>query len=93
VSKEHRTDPIVAMGLFMDPNGLPVSMSIFPGNTSDSLTLQPTMKDVKESYGLGRLVVVADKGLNSSKNIDMIVNNGDGFVFSQILKGKRAALQ
>lgn len=89
VSKEHRTDPIVAMGLFMDSNGLPVSMSIFPGNTSDSLTLQPTMKDVKESYGLGRLVVVADKGLNSSKNIDMIVNNGDGFVFSQILKGKK----
>jgi len=89
VSKEHRTDPIAAMGLFMDSNGLPVSMSIFPGNTSDSLTLQPTMKDVKESYGLGRLVVVADKGLNSSKNIDVIVNNGDGFVFSQILKGKK----
>jgi len=89
VSKEHRTDPIAAMGLFMDSNGLPVSMSIFPGNTSDSLTLQPTMKDVKESYGLGRLVVVADKGLNSSKNIDAIVNNGDGFVFSQILKGKK----
>ncbi len=89
VSKEHRTDPITAMGLFMDGNGLPVSMSIFPGNTSDSLTLQPTMKDVKASYGLGRLVVVADKGLNSSKNIDTIVNNGDGFVFSQILKGKK----
>ncbi len=89
VSKEHRTTPITAMGLFMDSNGLPVSMSIFPGNTSDSLTLQPTMKDVKESYGLGRLVVVADKGLNSSKNIDTIVNNGDGFLFSQILKGKK----
>ena len=89
VSKEHRTDPIVAMGLFMDSNGLPVSMSMFPGNTSDSLTLQPIMKDVKESYGLGRLIVVADKGLNSSKNIDAIVNNGDGFVFSQILKGKK----
>lgn len=89
VSKEHRTDPITAMGLFMDTNGLPVNMSIFPGNTSDSLTLKPTMKDVKESYGLGRMVVVADKGLNSSKNIDMIVNNGDGFVFSQILKGKK----
>jgi transposase len=89
VSKEHRTDPIATMGLFMDTNGLPVNMSIFPGNTSDSLTLQPTMKDVKESYGLGRLVVVADKGLNSSKNINMIVNNGDGFVFSQILRGKK----
>jgi len=67
VSKEHRTDPIVAMGLFMDSNGLPVSMSMFPGNTSDSLTLQPTMNEIKASYGLGRLIVVADKGLNSSK--------------------------
>jgi len=89
VSKEHRVDPITAMGLFIDGNGLPVSMSIFPGNTSDSLTLQPTMKDIKKSYGLGRLVVVADKGLNSSKNINAIVNTGDGFVFSQILKGKK----
>jgi len=89
VSKEHRVDPIVAMGLFIDTNGLPVCMSIFPGNTSDSLTLQPTMKDIKESYGLGRLVVVADKGLNSSKNIDAIVNAGDGFVFSQVIKGKK----
>ena len=89
VSKEHRVDPIAAMGLFMDGNGLPVSMSIFPGNTSDSITLQPTMKNVKESYGLGRLVVVADKGLNSSKNIDTVANAGDGFVFSQILRGKK----
>jgi hypothetical protein len=88
VSKEHRLDPIAAMRLFMDGNGLPVSMSIFPGNTNESLTLRPTMEDVKASYGLGRLVVVADKGLNSSKNINMIVNNGDGFIFSQVLKGK-----
>ena len=89
VSKEHRVDPIAAMGLFMDGNGLPVSMSIFPGNTSETLTLQPTMTDIKKSYGLGRLVVVADKGINSSRNIDAIVNAGDGYVFSQILKGKK----
>jgi transposase len=89
VSKEHRVDPIIAMGLFMDGNGLPVSMSIFPGNTSDSITLQPTMKDIKASYGLGRLVVVADKGMNSSNNINAIINAGDGFLFSQILKGKK----
>jgi transposase len=89
VSKEHRVDPIASMGLFMDSNGLPVSMAIFPGNTSESLTLQPAMKDIKQSYGLGRLTVVADKGLNSSKNIDSIVSSGDGFVFSQILRGKK----
>ncbi len=89
VSKEHRTTPIVTMGLFMDSNGLPISMAMFPGNTSDSLTLQPTMKDVKESYGLGRLIVVADKGINTSDNINKLINAGDGFVFSQILKGKK----
>jgi transposase len=89
VSKEHRVDPIASMGLFIDSNGLPVSMAIFPGNTSESLTLQPAMKDIKQSYGLGRLTVVADKGLNSSKNINAIVNAGDGFVFSQVLRGKK----
>ena len=54
VSKEHRVDPIAAMGLFMDGNGLPVSMSIFPGNTSDSITLQPTMKDIPASKNICR---------------------------------------
>jgi len=89
VSKEHQITPITAMGLFMDSNALPVCMSIFPGNTSESLTLIPTMEDVKKSYELGRIVVVADKGLNTSNNINAAVNNGDGYVFSQILRGKK----
>lgn len=89
VSKEHRVDPIVQMGLFIDQNGLPVSMSLFPGNTSDTLTLQPVMVDVKKAYKLERLIVVADKGLNSSKNIDFICQNGDGYVVSQVLRGSK----
>ena len=52
-------------------------MSIFPGNTSESLTLTPTT-GCQEILWLRRLIVVADKGINSSKNIDLIVNNGDG---------------
>lgn len=89
VSKEHRTDPIVQLGLFMDENSLPVCMSIFPGNTSDSLTFQPTMNKIKEKYNLKKIIAVADKGMNSSKNIDYLVNNGNGFVFSQTLKGNK----
>jgi hypothetical protein len=89
VSKERRTDPIAGFGLLTDGNGLPVGMSVFPGNTAECLTLGPAMRDVKESYGLGRLVVVADKGLNSSGNIDMIVNGGDGYVISQPLRGPK----
>ena len=89
VSKEHRTDPIIQFGLIMDENSLPVCMSIFPGNTSDSLTFQPTMNKIKENYSLKKIIAVADKGMNSSKNIDYLVNSGNGFVFSQILKGKK----
>lgn len=89
VSKEHRTDPIIQFGLFMDENSLPVCMSIFPGNTSDSLTFQPTMNKIKEKYNLKKIIAVADKGMNTSKNIDYLINSGNGFVFSQILKGKK----
>ena len=89
VSKEHRVDPIVQLGLFIDSNGIPVSMSLFKGNTADTKTLQPIMNEIKESYQLSRLIVVADKGLNSSSNIDYICNHGDGYVISQILRGKK----
>jgi transposase len=89
VSKEHRHDPIAGMGLFLDSNGLPVSMSIFAGNTSESVTLNPEMTLIKNYYGLQRLVVVADKALNSSTNINKLVNAGEGFVFSQVLRGKK----
>ena len=89
VSKEHRTDPIIQFGLFMDENSLPVCMSIFPGNTSDSLTFQPTMNKIKENFSMKKIIAVADKGMNSSKNIDYLINSGNGFLFSQILKGKK----
>lgn len=89
VSKEHRVDPIIQLGLFIDSNGIPISMSLFRGNTSDTKTLQPVMKEIKENYNLNRLIVVADKGLNSSSNINYIVNNNDGYVVSQIIRGKK----
>lgn len=89
VSKEHRTNPIIQLGLFMDSNNLPIKMDIYRGNVSDSLTLKPALLEIKKEYNLKRLIVVADKGINSNKNIDFIIKNGDGYLFSQILKGKK----
>lgn len=89
VSKEHRVDPIVQMGLIMDSNAIPVAMETFPGNTSDGLTFIPTLNKVKEELRLSKIIAVADKGMNSSANINHLVNHGDGFVFSQILKGTK----
>ena len=62
VSKEHRPNPIVQMGLLMDQSGLPISYQLFSGNTNDCLTLCPVIRNIRERYAISRMIVVADKG-------------------------------
>jgi transposase len=87
VSKEHRPNPIVQMGLFIDNMGLPISYELFPGNTNDCLTMRPILSRMKREYGIGRMIVVADKGLNTSDNIAYTLLRKDGYVFSQRVRG------
>ena len=56
---------------------------------SDSDTLKENLDGFKKEYGMERTVVVADKGMNCSHNIDLLCSQGDGYVFSQILKGTK----
>ena len=90
VSKEHRPNPIVQMGLLQDADGVPISYRLFRGNTQDGRTMIPVLSDMKEEQGIGRVVAVADKGLNCSDNIAALVGRGDGFVLSQSLRGTRS---
>jgi len=69
VSKEHRPDPIVQMGLFMDTNGIPITYKLFPGNALDKTTLMPMLRKIQHDYSLGRIIVVADKGIITGDNI------------------------
>ena len=87
VSKEHRPTPIVQMGLLMDNSGLPISYKLFEGNTNDSQTLMPVLHDLKEDYGFGRVIVVADKGLNTGENIAYNILNKNGYIYSQTVRG------
>ena len=89
VSKEHQLTPIIQMGLFMDGNGVPICMDVFRGNMSDSDTLKEHLDGFKKEHGINRTVVVADKGMNCSHNIDLLCSQGDGYLFSQILKGTK----
>jgi transposase len=89
-SKEKRHDPIVQMGLAIDKNNIPITYKLFPGNTHDSQTLMPALAEVKREYGVGRIIVVADKGLNSGDNIAFNTALGDGYVFSQSVRGANA---
>lgn len=86
VSKENRRSPIVQMGLFVDSRGIPISYHLFPGNTLDQATLRPALKNTVDHYAFDKLVVVADRGLTSDKNIAHILENGNGYVFSKSIK-------
>ena len=87
VCKEHRPNPIVQMGLFMDNNGLPITYQLFPGNTNDCLTYRPNLSRIKKDYGLGKVVVVADKGMTTGDNIWYTLSAKDGYVFSMSVRG------
>jgi len=87
-SKEHRLDPIVQMGLVMDNQGLPVAYRLFPGNTHDARTLVPVLEDLQVGYHLPRMIVVADKGLNSGANLAAITHAGHGYIVAQKVRGK-----
>ena len=90
VSKERRPLPIVQMGMPRDADGVPISYRLFRGNTTDGQTMVPVLADMKAEQGIGRVVAVADKGLNNSDNIAALVGRGDGFVLSQSLRGTRS---
>jgi transposase len=95
VSKEHRPNPIVQMGLAMDSEGIPIAYKLYPGNTNDVLTLRPILKDLKLEYNLGRVIVVADKGINSGDNIWYMKTDmdHDGYVISLSVRGSSDAFK
>jgi transposase len=86
VSKEKRRDPIVQMGLFIDANGLPIAYYLFPGNRVDQTTLRPALSKSIDAYKLGRVIIVADGGLNGDKNIAHIQKSGNGYILSRSTK-------
>ena len=64
-SKEHRPTPIVQMGLFMDGNGIPISMCINPGSQNEQLCAVPLERKIIDMFGTDRLIYCADGGLGS----------------------------
>ena len=95
VCKEHRPNPIVQMGLFMDNNALPITYELFPGNTNDCLTYRPNFGRIKKQFDLGRVITVADKAMTTGDNIWYTINTPtkDGYVFSMSIRGATQELK
>ncbi len=77
----------------MDNSGLPITYKLFEGNTNDCSTLMPVLNDLKNDYGLGRVIVVADKGMNTGENIAYNILHKNGYIYSQTVRGANADLK
>lgn len=67
-SKEHRPNPIITMGLFMDADGIPLAFDIFLGNQNEQLTLKPLEKKVIKDFNCSEFVFCSDASLGGKSN-------------------------
>jgi transposase len=86
ISKEHRPNPIVQMGLFMDGDGIPLAFTLSQGNTNEQVTLTPLEEKLLQDFKLSRLVVCTDAGLASTANRKFNDKKDRAFITTQSIK-------
>ena len=92
-SKEHRPNPIVQMGLFMDGNGIPLAFDITPGNTNEQITLKPLEEKIIKDFKNSKFVVCTDAGLASIANRKFNNTNNRKFITTQSIKKLKSHLK
>lgn len=85
-SKEHRPNPIIQMGLFMDGDGMPLAFSLFPGNANEQTSLKPLEKKVLGEFGCRKFIYCSDAGLGS-EDIRVFNHMGErAYIVTQSMK-------
>lgn len=92
-SKEHRPNPIVQMGLFMDKDGIPLAFSIFPGNENEQPSLKPLEIKVIQQMGCDKFVYCSDAGLASQTNRRINHTANRSFIVTQSIKKLKSEYQ
>ena len=85
VCKEERHQPIVQMGLFMDDDGIPISIESFPGNTLDHQTFLPALRKSIDNLDFSRFIMIADRGMCNYQNLLHLLDAGHGYIVSKSL--------
>lgn len=82
-SKDNKVNQVqVVMGLLIDSYGIPIGYNLYPGNTNEFGTLEPVLKQLKDQYGIQKLIITADRGLNSKVNLAKIRRLGFDYVLA-----------
>ena len=92
-SKEHRPNPIVQMGLFMDGDGIPLAFNINKGNTNEQVTLTPLEEKILKDFEISKFVVCTDAGLASTSNRKFNNSKNRAFITTQSIKKLKKPLR
>lgn len=92
-SKEHRPNPIVGMGLFMDGDGIPLAFDTFPGNKNEQPSLKPLEEKIINDFDNPEFVVCTDAGLASITNKKFNNISNRKFITTQSLKKLKSFLK
>ena len=85
-SKEHRPNPIVIMGLFMDTDGIPLAFDIFPGNQNEQTTLRPLETKILQDFNCSEFIFCSDAGLGSASNRHFNSMGSRSYIITHSLK-------
>jgi len=89
-SKEHRPNPILQMGMFMDGDGIPLAFSVFPGNANEQTSLKPLEEKVLSEFGCQKFIYCSDAGLGSEKIRNYNHMGERAFIVTQSIKKLQA---
>jgi len=92
-SKEHRPNPIVQFGLFLDGDGIPLAFTVFPGNENEQPTLIPMEKKILSDFALSKFIICTDAGLASTANRRFNDRADRSFIVTQSLKTMKGFLK
>lgn len=88
--KEHRPNPIIQMGMFMDADGMPLAFSLFPGNANEQTSLKPLEKKVLNEFGCEKFIYCSDAGLGSESIREFNHMGERAYIVTQSIKKLRA---
>ena len=89
-SKEHRPNPIIQMGLFMDGDGIPLAFSLFSGNANEQTSLKPLEEKVLSVFGCQKFIYCSDAVLGSEKIRNYNHMGERAFIVTQSIKKLKA---
>ena len=93
-SRDHRSDrPQIVIGLLCTSDGIPVAHHVFSGNTNDATTLSGVLGDLAERFAVGRICVVADRGLMSAANVEAFTDAGFDHLLATRLRRDRISAE